>query len=298
MRLILSLLFLFSAHPASAQEKEESWKTIELEWEKVPDADGYEVRFTPTTAGGKARVFTTQDNKFSQLVPVGLYKLQIRAKAKGTDEWSEWSPASDFEVANKEVAPLFPADKAVIDATGKGKQEIEFRWSPVEKIREYTLKVWSDEKKDTPWIFTGKNTHKKLEVPPGRVYYWQVLFASADEVDYAQEPKTFSFSLQGEQLLAPEINEYVAGKPISWKSSAGAKAYKVKLFYRHLDEKEWSRVRDEKIEATSLATKLKPGQYKIEVVATSPKHADSLPGNAEFLVKPTLEDIQAAIAAR
>ena len=278
---------------AGAEESEPVlWKTVELEWEEVPGAVSYEVRLTPAT-GGKSRVFSVKENRLSHQVPVGNYQLQIRAKAADSDSFSAWSPSSDLEVLNKEIIPLHPEDNSVINAGEGKKQEVEFRWSPVDKVREYTLRVWSDEKKETPWIFTGTKTHKKLEVPTGRVYYWQVLFISANEVDYAQDPKTFSFSLQGAQLLRPEF--IAEAKLPTWKGGDGTKAYKVKLFFRHLDETEWKTVLEEKTEKSFLTKKLKPGNYKIEVTATAPRRSDSEPAVHEFLVKPSLAELNAAL---
>lgn len=294
LRIINFVVFFYLAF---AHAEEVSKKTIELEWEEVPQAGGYEVKLTPAQGTGKPYLFQTVENHISQQVPVGNYHLQIRAKAKDSDDYSEWSESSEIEVVIKEVVPLFPSDQAVIDAKGAGKQEIAFKWSPVDKVKEYTLKVWSEDRKEFPWVFTGQNTHKTLEVPPGRVYYWQVLFASANSIDYAQEPKTFSFALQGPQLLKPEINKYVTGKNLTWTGGEGTKAYKIKLFYRHLDETNWTPLRSEKIEANSLQAKLKAGNYKIEVIATAPRRADSIPATYEFLVKPSFEDVQAALSA-
>ena len=137
---------------------------MELEWEKVENASGYEVRLTPTD-GSKARVFPTVENHFAQEVPVGNYHLQIRARSKETGDLSPWSAPIELEVAVKEIIPITPADQSTIDAAGNAKQPVEFKWSPVEKVKIYTLKVWSEDRKETPWIFTGKGTSKKLEVP-------------------------------------------------------------------------------------------------------------------------------------
>jgi hypothetical protein len=269
----------------------EVWKTIELEWEKIDKADTYEVRLTPAT-GGQVHVFTTPENHLSQNVPVGNYKLQIRARDNETGDMSAWSAASDLEVAVKEIIPLHPADQAIINAETTAKQSIEFKWTPVDKVRIYTLKVWSEEKKDNPWTFTGRATSRRLEVPPGRVYYWQVSFESANDVSYHQEPKIFSFTLEGTQLLQPEIHPYQAGKDLSWKGGAETKFYKTKLYYRHLDEKEWKLIGENSVNEAQLPfAKMKPGNYKIEVIAAAPRRLNSPPANYEFLVKPPYAEL-------
>lgn len=296
MRIILSLFFFAAVFAHSEENAEQQyWKTIEIEWEQVPNAVSYEVRLSPVT-GDKPHIFSTSDNHLSQQVPVGNYRLQIRSKAKDTGDFSPWSAASDFEVVNKEVEPLSPKNNEVINAATDRKQTIDFNWSPVDKVKQYTLKVWNDDRKDNPWIFTGTSTHRRLEVPVGRVYFWQVLFASASDVDYAQEPKTFSFSIQGKPLLKPAISKYVPGKDLSWKGGEGTAAYKVKIFSRLLDEKDWHFKREEKTENPHLVLKLDPGNAKVEVTATAPKRIDSEAATYEFLVKPTLVQLNTALS--
>jgi len=287
--LSLSLLLIFS--PAFA-DSDVAWKTIELEWEEVPHASSYEVKLTPAEQGAKIHVFTVPDNHLSQQVPIGKYKLQVRAKSKETDEFSPWSAPSDIEVVTKEVIPIHPADKDTISADGSAKQSIEFKWSPVENARIYTLKVWSEEKKDTPWVFTGSNTSRKLEVPPGRMYYWQVYFESADNVAYQQEPKIFTFTLQGTKLITPEVNAYAVGKNLSWKPGEEAKTFKVKLSYQHLDETAWTPVKDATLEKAEWDLgKLKPGRYQLEVMSMAPRRLNSDTAKKVFLVKPTAQEL-------
>ena len=72
----------------------------------------------------------------------------------------------------------------------------------------------------------------------------------------ARSPKLFSFTLQGTRLLKPEIADFQAGKDLaSWKGSEESKSYKTKLFYRHLDEKEWTELKADSVETeTAWAT--------------------------------------------
>lgn len=290
LALVLAVIPALAQTPAPSPADPTVWKTIELEWEAVDKAVGYEIKLAPVT-GGKAHVFEAGESHLSQQVPVGNYKLQIRARDRD-GEFSPWSEPSDLEVAVKEIIPLHPADKSQIDATGSAKQPVEFSWSPVDKIRIYTLKVWSEDKKETPWVFTGRTTKKILEVPPGRVYYWQVLFESANDVVYNQEPKTFSFTLQGTQLAKPEVAPVQAGKDVNWKGSDETKLYKIKLFYRHLDETQWTPIQDARFKADHLSTNgLKAGNYKFEVIATAPRRLDSAPASVEFYIKPSLAEL-------
>jgi hypothetical protein len=292
--LTLAVLLALAAQGHGQKITPEILKSVELEWDQVETVLSYEVRLTPAL-GGTARVFTAKENHLTQDVPIGTYTLQVRCLGKDGETFSPWSEGRTLEVANKEVIPISPEDKSTIDAENATKQPVQFKWSPVDKVKIYTLKVWSTDKKDTPWVFTGTDTSKKLAVPPGKVYFWQVSFESAGDTDYAQEPKVFSFTLQGSKLLKPEITR--AGPTLNWDANPEASHFLAKFYYRHLDETEWTLVREETLPASSWPiAKLKPGSYKLEVTATAPRHLSSDPAAFEFTVKPSLVELTQARA--
>lgn len=273
-------------------------KTIEIEWEEIPKTAGYEVRMMPK-GGGKTLKFLAIENRMVQDVPVGHYTMQIRSRAKEVDYFSPWSEPVPIEVVAKEITPLKPADQATISALGLEKYTVEFEWQPVEGVKEYTLKVWNEHRRDKPWIFTTSKTRKKLDVPPGDVYYWQVLFESNSAVSYAQAPTTFIFTLLGVKLTTPEIippESTPTLKHLSWRASDGATAYSVKLFYRHLDEKDWKKVREVQLTSNRWDVhNFKRGAYRLDVQATAPRRTSSDVAQLEFLVKPSDAELQQAL---
>jgi len=287
---------LFSALTVNAQTP--MLKTIELEWDAVENAGSYEVKLV-AEIGQAPMQFTTQEAKLIQQVPVGNYTLQVRARSADGSDFSPWSEPMPFAVLVKELLPLHPEDQSIVDSDGVKKATVEFRWSPVEKVKVYTLIVWSEDKKDTPYVFSTKVPIKKIDVPPAQTYYWQVKFESADDVAYQQQPKTFSFTLLGKQLVKPEINGKLPPQPkeLTWRASPEAKEYTAKLYYHYLDEKDWTLVREEKLSATVWETqKLKAGAYKLEVIAKAPRHIASEPAIHEFYIKPTQEELGRALA--
>lgn len=301
MRPILSLL-LFSALTAHAQTPApatpQALKTIELEWDAVENAGSYEVKLTAED-GQAPMQFTTQEAKLIQQVPVGNYALQVRARSTDGSDFSPWSEPMPFAVLVKELLPLHPEDKSIVDSDGVKKATVEFRWSPVEKVKIYTLIVWSEDKKDTPYVFSTKVPNKKIDVPPAQTYYWQVKFESADDVAYQQQPQTFSFTLLGKQLVKPEINSKLLPLPkeLTWRASPEAKEYAAKLYYHYLDEKDWTLLREDKLTATTWEMqKLKAGVYKLEIVASAPRHIPSEPAIHEFTIKPTQQELDQALA--
>src|ERR1044072_5955195 len=113
MHLITKLIFLSTFAFAQTAPV---MKTIELEWDEVPNADSYIVRLTPMQPAGEPWYFTTKTAELSEKVPVGTYELRIRPKSKEADVFSKWSDPSLLEVAVKAAKPLHPEDKSTIEA--------------------------------------------------------------------------------------------------------------------------------------------------------------------------------------
>ncbi|MGE0528658.1 MAG: hypothetical protein AB7P49_16435 [Bdellovibrionales bacterium] len=270
-----------------------------MEWEPIEKAGGYEVRLTPAQ-GGEPLIFPTTESKLIRDVPMGVYKVQIRSRARDVDYFSPWSGVIEVEVVAKEPEPLKPEQGAVIPGHGRKKVTVDFEWTPVEKAKRYTLRVWSQARKDKPWIFRTEGTRKSLEVPPGEVYFWQVFFTSSTGIAYQQEPLAFSFSVLGAKLITP--NPQAPEKPreaktLAWKPSPEAERYKTKLLYRHLDETEWTAVKEIAVIIPEVSlSDLKPGQYRIELIAQARRRMDSDVGAAEFVVKPTEAEVITALA--
>jgi hypothetical protein len=273
-------------------------KTVEFEWEAVPRVSGYEVRLTPKE-GGKPLKFITEEPKLVQDIPVGSYKMQIRSRARDVDYFSPWSEVIPLEVVTREITPLHPDDDATLSAIGMNKYTVEFEWEPVDQVKEYTLKVWNEHREDKPWIFVTRNTKKKLDVPPGDVYYWQVLFESANAVTYQQAPTTFTFTILGMKLTTPEVDPPASTpelKQLTWRASEGATNYHAKLYYRYLDKKKWKVVSEFETAGISWDVKdLKRGAYRLDVRATAPRRTASDVAQLEFLVKPSDHELRQAM---
>lgn len=269
-------------------------KTIELEWEAQDNADGYEVRLTPE--GGKPIFFRTFEPKLSEEVPTGIYSLRIRSRHKEMhDLWSPWSDALRLEVLRKELHLLEPENETTLIAASAARQEVLFKWSEIAKARDYTLKIWTEETKEKPLVFVTRKTTQRLKLLPSQVYFWQVTFESANAVSYVQTVRTSMFTMQGPKLVKPSITPFKPGEErtgLSWISGKKSQSYEAVLSFRYLDESEWTAIKEEKTADTRWDFgKLKPGAYKLEVVAQSTRNAPSDKGTYEFVVKPSREEL-------
>lgn len=297
MRPAFASFILFFCFSVAAQEL--PLKTVELEWEPVENAFGYEVRLAPK-GGGKPLLFKTIDPKLVQDVPVGIYALRVRSRHKDVfDVWSEWSDALLLEVLIKELQPELPVEKSVMIAKSDAREEVEFVWTKIDKAKDYVLKIWDEDTKEKPMTFVAHKNSHKLKLLPGRVYFWSVSFESATQVSYAQKENVSTFTLQGQKLVKPSINEIPKEGEItelSWIGSPKAKAYHAKLLFKFLDEKDWRVVKEGNFTETKIPTdKLRAGVYKLEVVATAPRYTNSETAVVEHIVKPTEAEMTAAI---
>lgn len=291
--LCMGMLTALSVHAETATPPLTPLKTIELDWEAVENAGGYEVKLSPEN-GQAPLVFETPENHLSKAVPIGNYVLQMRTKSKDGRDTSEWSPPIPLAVVAKELTPLKPAQNAEIDGSKKPKISVDFEWSPVANAKSYTLSVWSDDKKDKPYVFTTKSTRRTLDVPTAQIYHWKVEFESADDVRYQQEPKLFTFTLLGQRLTKPEIIDHSLSckDMLTWTDSEDAETYSAELFFKFIDETEWRSVQKQNgNEAFMPCPKLRTGAYKLEVTAKAGRRSPSEPAIKEFLIKPTLADI-------
>lgn len=294
-RAFSSLLLLFCL---SVFAQELPLKTIELEWDPVDNAFGYEVRLTPE-GGGKPLLFKTLEPKLVQEVPVGVYALRVRSRHKEVDDvWSPWSEALRLEVLIKELLPEKPLENEILIAKSDAREEVEFRWTKIDKAKNYVLRIWDEENKDKPITFVATKNSQRLKLLPGRIYFWTVSFESATQVTYAQKENISTFTLQGQKLVKPSISEVQPGevKEFSWIASPKAKAYKTKLLFRYIDETKWRMVREDVVEGTTLEVeKLGAGVYKLEVIATAPRYTNSEISVFEHTVKPTEAELNLAI---
>ncbi|MBX3021136.1 MAG: hypothetical protein KF799_05610 [Bdellovibrionales bacterium] len=294
MRPWISALFFCSALSAHAQPVQ---KTIELEWEEVPNASAYVIKLTPIDNGsaGQPLYYTTPEAKLSEQVPVGLYQLRIRSRSKEDESFSKWSDPIPLEVLVKEMKPISPADNAVIEAKNKLSDNVTLSWTPIEKVKEYTITIWTNDAADKPFTFKTQSTSKVLAVKTGRDYHWQVNFETSNDISYAQTPPVFHFTMIGPKLIKPsdiKIGKVNDEHVLEWTAHADAKEFKNRLLFRFLDEKDFKPMKEA---ATSTGSwnvgKLPPGAYRFEVNARAPQRVDSDKSDFEFSVKPTESEL-------
>lgn len=271
--------------------------TIDLEWEAVEGAAGYEVELTPKSGGDKLR-FKSEQSTLSEKVPADVYRLRVRSKEASSGIYGAWSGSIEVDATAKKIELLEPMELAELNADGSNRRSVEFKWSPAAGARFYILKVWSDDPTKAKEFRTPK-TSLRFSVAGMKRYQWSVTFHSEKAINYATPSKTGSFLVRGPPLQKPVLDDielpYVT--QFSWSKSDGAERYETHLARHALDETEWAPYRSEpefKDEVWKVE-KLPPGAYRVEVSAHSSLRASSEKDFIEFVVKPTKEDLAKAV---
>ena len=274
--------------------------TLDLEWEAIDEANGYELKLTPTK-GGEPLTFKSDEAKASLKLPIGSYKLQIRSKDKASGYYGRYSDPTEVEVEYKILELLTPPDESILgdEKNASKKKKVVFAWSPAPNAQTYTMKIWSDDP-DKAKEFKTAGTTVTLNLPSGRKYFWQVTFATKNAVGYIADPRRSSFMLLGPQLVTPVIDSNLAIPFVTkakWSQSPGAERYEVRILKRHLDETEFTPIiekPDRELNQLDFS-RLAPGFYRIEVTAHAKNRVSSETGFYEFGIKPPAREMLTAL---
>jgi hypothetical protein len=299
--LLATCFYIISALPSNQACAEANLKAAEvtalldLEWEAVSGAKGYEVSLT-SQATKKAKNFQTIENRLSERLPVGTYTMKIRSKDRESGYFGPWSPDQDVDVEPKLVELIYPIEGAVLPARHSTNAEVELRWRPFPGAKKYTVSIWN---LDESWRETQstQKTQARFSIRPGASFRWKVIFESDKSIGYESKAKESTFSILGPKIEKPilQLVTQPAVKAIEWQSCAGAEWYTLSLKYRNIDETDWAdgvRVSEKVPQASfKFAKKLDPGRYRLEVAAFSKNRVDSDAAVLEFTIKPTENEL-------
>lgn len=277
--------------------------TLDLEWETVAGASSYDVKLTPKSGGASIEV-NVKENKLSHRMPVGVYLLRIRSQDEASGLFGPWSEPTEIEVAAREIELSEPVNGAEIDADSARLSRVVFRWRPARGAKIYVLKIWMADDETKQKEFKTGNTALAVRLPTAKSYRWQVTFESDTEVGYLTASTSYGFSLVGPRLTKPVVQAVADPKKglsaltqIRWTRVPRATFYTARMWRRFLDENEWEAVAENEAFAALFwrFDRLKPGQYRFEVIAQAKNRRASEPGVLELTVKPTADELRMAL---
>lgn len=282
-----------SARAEESIELKEIEKTeIEVSWESLPDAKGYELEFQPVEGSGEVLNFSTIESTFKVFLAPGSYRFRIRSIDSMNDK-GEWSEPLTLVAQSQEVALISPVNNVAIESKGK-RERVEFSWNPYSEAKGYIFRIWSETKSEVHTLKT-KKVNVSLSLLAENKYFWEIYPIHKTGVRYQRKSPPESFTLYGKQLPAPQLEIMNPKDPIGieWRPLKDV-AYNISIFRRDILGVEWTKVEEQ---SDVMAGKwlfmkpLRPGQYKAEVFGKGKMRTNSKVATREFFVKPKLQEI-------
>lgn len=263
--LILKVFFIYFIQVALAQNlmstKELRW--IDLEWEIIEEANGYEVQiYTYDKEEIVAKKKTFESKWSTQLYP-GKYKFKLRAlDRRGVPgEWSEWT---FIDVTLPNPVLISPYTDQTIQAIGLENEPVSFNWNEVIGAKKYFFEIWSDDKK-----FYHKeildSLNLELELETARAYKWTVTSMIDDDEPKSHLSDGKPFFLKGGKIDHPKVKiENKNGFYISWDKTYLADQYEIYLFEKATNKK-FKLIYQDSAYKKLIYTNSKPGTYRFAI---------------------------------
>ncbi len=294
--LIVTLPIFLGWPSAPAQEtielKELEKTELEVSWESLPNAKGYELEFQPVEGSGEALNFSTVESTFKVSLVPGSYRFRIRSIDSMNDK-GEWSEPLTLVAQSQEVTLISPVNNIAIEAKGK-RERVEFSWNPYSEAKGYLFRIWSETKSEVHSLKT-KKVNVSLSLLAENRYFWEIYPIHKTGVRYQRKSAPESFTLYGKQLPTPQLEIINPKDPIGveWRHLREV-AYRITIFRRDILGVEWTKTEEQSDIKTGkwLFTKpLRPGQYKAEVLGEGKMRTNSKVATREFFVKPKLQEV-------
>ncbi|QSR33059.1 hypothetical protein CFI00_21645 [Nocardioides sp. S5] len=228
------------AVPASAAVSEpritgpsgDTGPSVELSWEPVEKAVGYEVRVDNDPAFGSAEWTSATVNTVSvptKLLGKGQQYMGVRAK-DSTGAWSDWA-TSAFTVTAAAGPVLLGPDDGITLAQPADPPLLT--WAPVSGAASYTVEVDDEPGFVSPSTYPTEAT--ALVVPnnqaPDVTYYWRVRADLADgfSTDYSDDRSYTVAPIVQPTIIGPSTDEDVIDVVLDWSPVPGAKYYELEV---------------------------------------------------------------------
>lgn len=295
---VLCLLLLPLASKAKEYER-----SVNLEFEAIDGATGYDVRIQRLLSGEKKKspvTFNLKEPKWEATVKYGTYELSLRTyDDRGVP--GDWSEAMEFVVRPHAPELISPKPQQKI-LTHQGKRfRVPFEWKPVEGAAKYELLITDDQGK-TMSHKAERTAKKDLDLNVGRSYQWHVVAYLANGLKGEQRETPDVFHLIGKPLDPPDVDEPPSKFPqkITWDPPEHADSYTYGLYYKKKNN-QWKLVESKQgLSAPEAPFNLAypTGEYKIKVRAEGKGRMPSKLASKNFMVQGGLRSPAAIEAAQ
>lgn len=254
------------AKVTSLKAAERDSDEVNLRWNYVEGASGYEVQRYSVKDGKWILLGRTDDNDFDaeNLLSASVFSFRVRAfarKADGTAVYGSWSKTYKTSTRPNEVRNL--------QASEKNTSSITLKWNSVKRASGYQVYIWDSA--SAQWdrlITTGKTSYKASGLASGTTYRFQVRpYRDALNSRYYGEfedisvKTTASGSASGSDVISKTQAKNIV------LADAGVSASAAQFFRVELDRDDGVRVYEIEFEAGDF-------EYEYEINAVSGKIRD------------------------
>lgn len=279
--LILSTFISLKGLSANAQSTKDRVTSVELVWEKIPEATIYELEIF-TLEKKRLKNFKQKDSTFVLKLPLGQYLARMRvADERGV--FGVWSEMSDFRVTVQ--TPKFLTDKPIqaLPDPKTLRALLPVKWEKTPLATHYRFEIYNETGKlISRKVTTSTRVH--LNLSPG-IYHYQVIALTDSGEESIPPEKKKIIAVDRPQLDPPHFQE---GPELRWKIHPKSFAQGT-LEYLPLWGDSWSIVKNlsfENQQSFHKDSSLRPGQYRLTLWAKAPGWIDSEKAKTEFIIKP------------
>ncbi|MGF9760571.1 hypothetical protein AAII07_35820, partial [Microvirga sp. 0TCS3.31] len=220
------------AAPTITAPSGDTGPSVEVTWQPVEDAAGYEVRIDDDPAFGSPEWTSATVNTVSvptRLLAKGQQHIRVRAKdAAGV--WSDWT-TSGFTVGTVAGPTLTGPENGITLAQPADPPLLT--WAPVAGATTYTIEVDTEDAFVSAATYTTEAT--ALVVPdnqaPGVTYFWRVRADLADgySTEYSDTREYVVAPIAQPEMTSPSSDDDITDVVLDWTPVAGAKYYELQV---------------------------------------------------------------------
>lgn len=268
-----------------------SKRTVEIEWDEVPEATQYDLEVYDGKNKKFIKTFSSKTNVFRLNVKMGKYYFRSRIFDK-FERSSEWTDLAELLIAPPptKFKSKMPSETQLFAGKKNGLFELPLSWEPLPGIEMYKIVLETPEGK-VEKEFSIQSTSALVKVPPG-LYQFRVHAVLADGTVGDPSEPTSVISVLGAKIQAPSVQFRKNPNKQQWatfRSELAVADFDGELFYKPLEGTSWNKIkefRDLKTKSIIFDSTYKPGLYRLRMQAKAKGFTPSEFGESEFVVKP------------
>lgn len=220
--------------PVFALSDEIYQRDVEMAWEAVDQATGYDVEVTRIKENGDRilpAVYSVGTPAWKARLRIGLYELRIRSR-DDRNVPGDWSEPLDITVNFTALTPKTPIGGVILSSQNTDKDLIPFQWQSVPEAESYLIHVMNSQGV-TLTSQRVKEPEAELELPVGEKLLWWVQATSQRLGPGALPEKPFAFSVKGGALEAARSLDLLRDEhkilKWTWKADAREKSSRTRI---------------------------------------------------------------------